>query len=89
MKTLKSTFESFRENELTSKHQVKVYGGLTDGGPPQNELPLDEEPPYEDSGDPQNGTGPRGTGGSSSSTSVATLGNNNSGGTTVIPTGGK
>lgn len=88
MKTLKSTLESFKENELTSKHKVKIYGGLLDG--PQNELPFDEEE-YDENGDPilNHGTGPRSgsTGGSSSATSGSSLGNSNTGGSPT-PIGG-
>ncbi|SEQ17063.1 hypothetical protein [Flavobacterium urocaniciphilum] len=89
MKTLKSTLESFKENELSAKHKINVYGGIADGGTipvPGDELI--EDPIYDDNGDPvNNGTGPRSGGGSSSSTTGATLGNDNTSGTTVITLG--
>ncbi|MES2862491.1 MAG: hypothetical protein V4666_00080 [Bacteroidota bacterium] len=85
MNILKSTLESFKENELTKMHKLNVYGGLTDGG--STSIPLDElEEPIDDgSGDPASGTGPRGTGGSNSGAAVATLGNTNGG--NLLPTG--
>lgn len=86
MNILKSTLESFKENELTNKHKVKVYGGLPVNGLPPQELPLEDF--EEDNGDPQNGTGPRSgsSGGSSSATSAASLGNPHGGG--IPPIGG-
>ncbi len=90
MKIEKSILESFKENELSAKHKINIYGGIADGG--SLPLPGDElidDPLFDENGDPiNNGTGPRSGGGSSSSTTGATLGNNNTSGTTII-TGGK
>ncbi len=86
MNNLKSTLESFKENELLRTHKLKINGGLPVNGLPLEELPLDEE----GNGDPvDNGTGPIGGGGPSSGASAATLGNSNTSGTTTIVPGGK
>lgn len=85
MNILKSTLESFKENELSKKHKLHVYGGLTDGG--DVSLPNDDSTdPTGDDSDPKNGTGPRGgsTGGSSSATSAASLGNPYAGSLPII-----
>jgi hypothetical protein len=85
MKILKSTLESFKENELIRTHKLKINGGLTSEGTPPLELPLDEYEGLDENGDPIN-VGPRGGGGSNSGASVATLGNT---GGNVLPFGGK
>ena len=80
MKSLKSTLESFKENELSKMHKLNVYGGLTDaGGDTSDELTL--EPEFDENGNPQS-AGPKG--GSSSTQSAATgssLGNSTTGST--------
>lgn len=84
MKKFKSTLECFKENELSKTHKTKIYGGIGDnGGNPGNELPIDE--PFDDSGDPDNGTGPRGGGGTSSVSTASTLTNNGTTTTTTTP----
>ena len=68
MNNLKSTLESFKENELLRTHKLKINGGLPVDGLPTEELPLEEEY-VEDDIDPLNGVGPRGGGGTSSAVS--------------------
>ncbi len=73
MKKFKSALENFTEYELPAKHKTKIYGGLTDAGSDSSDE-FSEDPTGDDT-DPQNGTGPRGSGGSSSATSGASVGN--------------
>lgn len=87
MKYLKSTLESFKENELLSTHKLKIKGGIPldwiEGGG------VDEDVEYDENGNPignADGPGPRGGGGSSSATSNSSLGNSNTG--NLPPIGG-
>ncbi len=69
MKKLKATLASFTENELPNNHKIKIYGGIADGPVPPPielpELPSEDEEDDDTNGDPRDGTGPRGGGGTS------------------------